>query len=287
MTTAAEKQTSPGAGRPDPNDFDIRQYVSGIGANLAGPANVIMQHSWPGVGYGVKESRVESGSALKHPVKRGRTTFTYLAVALFGTEEDRRAFRRAVNKQHVQVRSDELSPVQYSAMDPHLQLWVAACLYYGTLDMCERMFGPLPDAEADALYRYCARMGTSLQVREDMWPADRAAFQDYWERGVAQARIDDTMRTYLDSLTRLEHLPKIVQRMSADKTLFWTRGFLPPEFRRQMGYSWSDAEELEFSRRLRRIGRIQRRLPAPVRIFPFNALLWDMRRRHRKGIPLV
>ena len=55
-------------------------------ALLAGPANVIMQLARPGVGYGVLESRVESGRADLHPIKRARTTFTYLAVAVAGTE---------------------------------------------------------------------------------------------------------------------------------------------------------------------------------------------------------
>ncbi len=45
-------------------------------ALLAGPANVIMQLARPGVGYGVLESRVESGRVDRHPIKRARTTFT-------------------------------------------------------------------------------------------------------------------------------------------------------------------------------------------------------------------
>ena len=54
-------------------------------ALLAGSANVIMQLALPGVGYGVMESRVESGRIDRHPIKRARTTFTYLAVAGRGT----------------------------------------------------------------------------------------------------------------------------------------------------------------------------------------------------------
>jgi uncharacterized protein (DUF2236 family) len=54
-----------------------------------------------------------------------------------------------------------------------------------------------------------------------------------------------------------------------------------------MGYSWSDEEQEQFDRRLRRIGRIQRALPEPARVFPFNLMLWDMRRRTRRGSPLV
>ncbi len=52
----------------------------------AAAANVVMQLAWPGVGYGVVESKVDSGSILKHPWKRLRTTSQYLAVAVFGSE---------------------------------------------------------------------------------------------------------------------------------------------------------------------------------------------------------
>jgi uncharacterized protein (DUF2236 family) len=268
--------------------FDIRRYLVGVGGDLPGPANVIMQLSWPEVGYGVKESRVESGSAMKHPYKRARTTFTYLSVAMLGNDDDRRNFAKAVNGQHAQVRSTESSPVTYNALNPELQLWVAACLYYGTLDLYERMHGPINDkSESDRFYAYCSRFGTTLQVREDMWPKDRAAFAEYWEAGVARANIDEPMRRYLDALTRLENLPKAAQRALAERSLFYTRGFLPPVFREQMGYAWSDDEEATFTRRLHRLGQMDRRLPTSVKVFPFSALLWDMRRRHRKGSPLV
>ena len=286
-TRTAGRAPSALDGWPAGAGFDIRRYLSGLGAQLAGPANVIMQLSWPGVGYGVKESRVESGNALKHPVKRARTTFTYLAVALLGTEEDQRIFRKAVNRQHAQVHSVESSPVSYSALDPTLQLWVAACLYYGTVDLTERMHGPLDPSTADRLYRYSSRLGTSLQVRPEMWPPDRAAFSRYWEESLAEVRIDDTIRDYLLSLARLEHIPAPVRPLLADRNLFWTRGFLPPLFREQMGFTWSAREEDDFNRRLRRLGRVDDLLPTPVRIFPFNLLLWDMRRRHRAGRPLV
>jgi uncharacterized protein (DUF2236 family) len=275
--------------QPAPETFDIRPFIFGMAGNLAGPANVIMQLSWPAVGYGVVESRVESGSAMKHPIKRSRTTFTYLAVAMLGTEEDRKVFRQAVNKQHVQVRPDEStrSPVDYNAMDPELQLWVAACLYYGFWDVYTRMHGPMDDATADAMYAYSSRMGTTLQVREDMWPADRAAFEVYWKEGLAKADIDDRVRRYLTSLANLENLPKWARRLSAKRTLFFTKGFLPPEIREQMHWTWSDEEEAKFNRHLKRLARIEPLLPSSVRLFPFNLMLRDLRRRVRKGKPLV
>src|ERR1700716_995928 len=89
-------------------------------ALLAGPANVIMQLGRPGVGYGVLESRVESGRVDLHPIKRARTTFTYLAVATQGSDAQKAAFRRAVNCAHAQVYSTPDSPVQYNGFDPNL-----------------------------------------------------------------------------------------------------------------------------------------------------------------------
>src|ERR1700738_5734483 len=50
-------------------------------ALLAGPANVIMQLAQPGVGYGVLESRVESGRVDRHPIKRTTTMFSLIPLA--------------------------------------------------------------------------------------------------------------------------------------------------------------------------------------------------------------
>jgi uncharacterized protein (DUF2236 family) len=288
-TTTAKAATEPVERAQVPPDFDIRPFLAGLGGGLAGAANVIMQLSWPGVGYGVMESRVDSGSAMKHPVKRARTTYTYIGVALLGNDEDRKAFRRAVNGQHAQVRNDadSKSPVAYSAMDPRLQLWVAACLYYGTVDFLERMHGPLDDATADALYAYCARFGTTLQVREDMWPPTREEFARYWEESLREVSIDDAVRDYLMALVRYANGPRWMQRRMGDRNVFVTTGFLPPQFREAMHLDWDDARQERFDRMMHRLGRVDRRLPNVVRNFPFNALLWDMRRRRRAGKPLV
>src|SRR5271156_6289232 len=132
-------------------------------------ANVIMQLSLPGVGYGVLESPVDSGNVYKHPFKRARTTGMYLAAATMGTEADRELIRRAVDSAHAQVRSTPQSPLSYNAFDPKLQLWVAACLYRYFIDQHEFLYGPLDDATADAVYQDGKRLGTTLQVREGMW----------------------------------------------------------------------------------------------------------------------
>ncbi len=273
---------------PVPDGFKMSRHMSMIGARLAGPANFTMQLAWPGVGYGVLNSRVESGSALKHPIKRSRTTFTYLAVAMLGTEQDRAVFRKAVNGQHAQVVSAPDEPVQYRAMDPRLQTWVAACLYYGTVDMIEKMHGPLDDETADALYAYGARFGTTLQMPAEAWPKDRAAFDEYWEASLAEVRIDEPVREMLMTLIRLDNMPWwLKNKRSADFGVFITSGFLPPAFREAMKLSWTDDDQAKFDRVAQRYGRRERMMPRWLRSFPFRILLWDMRIRKRLGLRLV
>ncbi|HAS12138.1 MAG TPA: hypothetical protein DCS55_16725, partial [Acidimicrobiaceae bacterium] len=105
----------------------IEESLSGMALGAAG-ANVIMQLSQLPVGHGVAKSRVASGRIHDHPIKRTRTTVAYLAIALLGTEEERAAMRREVDRQHRQVHSLPGDPVAYNAMSRDLQLWVAACL---------------------------------------------------------------------------------------------------------------------------------------------------------------
>lgn len=265
----------------------IEDEVDGIGAMLAGVANVIMQLSQPPVGYGVLESKVESGQITRHPLKRYRTTFTYLSVALMGTEEERATYRRAVGRSHVQVRSGPESPVSYSAFDPELQLWVAACLYRGAVDVHERFRGDMTDEDADAFYLQAARLGTTLQVEPDMWPPDREAFERYWEASLAKVSIDAPVREYLDDLVALRHLPVPLQVVAGGLSRFVTTGFLPPLFREQMHYRWSPRDQARFDRLIGALAFLNGLLPAPLRRFPLNYFLWDMRVRARLGLRLV
>jgi len=260
--------------------------VSGV-ALAAGTANVIMQLSWPEVGHGVVESPVESGRATLHPVKRARTTFTYLAVALWGTDDERRAYRQAVNGSHAQVRSTDDSPVAYNAFDPELQLWVAACLYRGLEDVHRAMYPDVGFRGEHGIYELGHRMGSTLQVREDRWPADRDAFEDYWTAGLERVSIDDTVRAYLTTLTDMTFMAPAVHRLLGPQHRFFTIGFLPQRFRDEMHFDWTPSQQRRFDRVLGAMGTVNRTLPAPVRQFPFNAYLADFRRRRRRGVALV
>lgn len=260
-------------------------------ALLAGPANVIMELSIPGVGHGVAESRVESGRIDRHPIKRARTTFTYIAVANAGTDEQKAAYRRAVNKSHAQVYSTPDSPVQYNAFDPELQLWVAACIYKGGIDVYRTFVGEMEDADADRLYREAMSLATTLQVPAEMWPADRAAFDKYWRESLEQVHIDDTVREFLYPIAagriRGVRLPRPLQRRVDSFNLLITTGFLPQRFRDEMRLPWDADMQRRFDRLMAVLAGVNRRLPRILRQFPFNWMLWDLDRRIKTGRPLV
>jgi uncharacterized protein (DUF2236 family) len=260
-------------------------------ALLLGPANVIMQLARPGVGYGVVESRVESGRADLHPIKRARTTFTYLAVATAGTDAQKAAFRRAVNGAHAEVYSTPDSPVEYNAFDPDLQLWVAACLYKGGVDFYRMFVGELDEQDADRYYRDGMVFGTTLQVPPEMWPPDRAAFDRYWQEQLDKVHIDDTVREYLYPIAvsriRGVPLPLVLRRLPERLALLITTGFLPQRFRDEMHLAWDAAKQRRFDRLISVLRTVNNLLPRFVRRFPFNVLLWDLDRRIKAGRPLV
>lgn len=271
----------------DSDAIDLRDYWDGITAMYAGAANVALQMlGAPGVAYGVMESKVESGRIDKHPIKRGRTTLTYLAVAVLGTDAERAAYRDAVNTSHRLVRSTAESPVSYNAFDPELQRWVAACLYFGLMDTWEKLHGPLDEELAERMYQQLHVLGTTLQMRRDQWPASRKEFYEYFEGRLATADVDAATVDFLRRLYRFEQMP--FWFAPAGRFLeFMNVGFTPPALRQKLGFRWTRLHQRIFDAITGATGAVNRHLPRVIRNLPFNLYLWDVRRRMRKGLPLV
>lgn len=250
-------------------------------------ANVIMQLASPGVGYGVLESPVDSGNVYRHPFKRARTTGTYLAAATIGTDSDRALIRSEVDRVHKLVRTQPTSPVRYHAMDPRLQLWVAACLYRYYVDQHEYLYGPLDDAAADAVYADARSLGTTLQVRPDMWPADRAAFDEYWKRSLDELWIDPPVREHLYGVAAMAFLPWPLRTIAGPFNVFATTGFLPTEFREHMELAWTPSQQRRFETLLSALRLADRVIPRGTWVGLYRIYLWDMRARHRLGLRVV
>ena len=250
-------------------------------------ANVIMQLCAPGVGYGVLESKVESGNLLRHPWKRLRTTAQYLAVAVLGNDADRTAIRQAIDGAHRQVKSGPDSPVRYNAFDRDPQMWVAACLFVGLEDGYQLLRGEMTAEQAEQFYRSAHTLGTTLQVTEDQWPATRAEFDGYWIDACSKVSMDEPVRRYLMDLVNLRMINPVLALPFRPLLKFLTGGFLAPVFRDAMGLGWGSGRQWCFETLFLLVAFANRFLPVFIRQGGSYLLLADVRRRVRKHAALI
>ncbi|MGN5238541.1 oxygenase MpaB family protein [Rhodococcus sp. SJ-3] len=267
----------------------VGDLVSPLGGTI-NAANVIMQLADPGVGQGVVDSSVDSGRADLHPIKRARTTGTYLAVAVFGTETDREYLRETVRKIHARVVSEPNADVSYSANSPRLQLWVAVCLLKYFIDQHEFLHGPLTENEYTSVLSDGITLATTLNVRPDSWPRTRDEYDALWREGLTRISMNDGVREYLTRLCNLSFLEMRLGRAGrAAHEIFGrdfeliTRGALPPEFRKVMHYDWTADDQRRFDRYLRTMRAVHRMTPHVWRLL-WHVYLVDMRIRRRLGV---
>lgn len=148
---------------------------------LGGGAALLLQLAHPTVAHAVAgHSRF-----ARDPMRRLRHTLGYVYAISLGTPEVAGAAASAVDRAHAGIPG---------ATDPEPQLWVGATLYGVGMQVHELLFAPLPDAVADEVYAVSGRLGTSLQVPPELWPADRAAFAAYWERTLPTLTVGDEAR---------------------------------------------------------------------------------------------
>lgn len=254
-------------------------------------ANIIMQLSLPPVGEGVSESRVVSGSPRRRPIKRGRTTAQYLAIAILGDDRDRDAMREAVAEVHREVVSTADSSVRYSGNAAALQKWVAVCLFRYFLDQHELVHGRLRAPERDVLVRSGVTLATGVNVRPEQWPQSWAELEAYWAETAPQLSISAEVRRDFETLADLSFLAeawgplgRLISRLLGRPYHFLTRASLPAEFRALMGWTWSAREQRRFERVLAVMRRVDRVLnPWSLRC-AYRLYVWDFRLRRRLGL---
>jgi uncharacterized protein (DUF2236 family) len=145
------------------------------------------------------------------------------------------------------------------------------------------LLGPLSDADADGLYDHCRRLGTTLQVPDRAWPADRTAFEAYWRETSAGVHYDDPVRDHLLAVTELRMLPRWMRLGNARLNRFATVGSLPPAFRSAMRLDWSERDQQRFDRLFAVLRVVTRLMPRWARMLPIRLQLLEVRLRIRRG----
>lgn len=253
-------------------------------------ANVVMQLANPAVGYGVVESRVERGRGDLRPIKRGRTTAQYLAVATLGSDSDRSFFHESVHQIHAQVTSTGSSPVRYSANSARSQLWVALCLVRYYTDQWQMLHGPLTVAELDHVVELATPLGTTLNVPAEWWPATWAEFEAAFSEGLESVGIDETVRDYLQGLAdfavleiRMKKLGTLAHKTIGPWNLSMTKFAVPPRIREEMRWEITPDDLRRRRVVLALTSALEKVAPRPLRgYYALNIL--DLRVRRRLGI---
>jgi uncharacterized protein (DUF2236 family) len=234
----------------------VSRYASD-GVLIAGGARaILLQVAEPAVAAGV----ARHSDFAHRPVERLRNTLTFAYAVVLGTPDDAARVATLVNRAHVPVSRAE---------DAELQLWVAATLYDTAVTMHDRVFGPADDALADELYHAYAALGTSLQMPAALWPANRAAFSDYWAGRIDSLSVTNDARRIAHDLFAPVTAPAWL-RAGLPMGRLLTLDLLPASIRAAYGFEWTPRD----ARRARRAWSLLRFL---VAVTPHRFRSWPSR----------
>ncbi|NLC61178.1 MAG: DUF2236 domain-containing protein [Gammaproteobacteria bacterium] len=260
----ADSRTDP----PSPNRVTLASINREAYIYFGAGATVAWQMAMPSVGRGV----ANHSTTLQRPLERLRATMAYVYAVSLGTDAQRATIARHVNRAHVPVKGPG-----YSAFDRDLQLWVAATLYRGALDVYHLFEGPLPPADRESVYRQAWRFGSTLQVEDSQWPPNAAAFDRWWDEQVAQLSVDEQVRDYMHAVLDGRHAPWYL-RPAMPLQRFVTRGLLPPALREMFGFEWTTRDERRWAQFRRWAPRLYWATPRVLRHLPAKYYLGQIGR---------
>jgi uncharacterized protein (DUF2236 family) len=139
----------------------------------------------------------------------------------------------------------------------------------------EKIYGPLDDESADAMYRDYAKLGTALQLPPDMWPKDRGAFNRYYDERMAGLRASDAAIRVGRGLLYPQHAA-LWYRAIMPFARFLTAGLLPDHLRNDFGLPWSGRHERRFHRTMKALAVTYPRLPQNLRHWFKNYCLSEL-----------
>lgn len=234
-----------------------------------GAAAILLQVAMPGVAKGVDN---HSNFAYR-PLHRLQTTLTYIYCMAFGTRQEKKVIIETVNRAHAPVKG-----VDYSADDPHLQMWVAATLYATGIYLYEEVFGEMESYKADLIYQEYSVLALSLRVSRDVWPKDRNAFWLYWDEQVSKLEITDHARHVAKDLLYNKQLP-LIFRSGLPIVRLMTAEMLPARVREGYGMRSTGPKKTVYKTIMLGAKIGYPIIPKFIRCYPLKYYMKGMRRR--------
>jgi len=240
-----------------PGDAVIRRVNREAILLAGGGRALLMQLAHPLVARGVHEhSNFEAD-----PYPRLWRTLEATYTVVFGTDAQARAVARHLERLH-----DRVTGPGYRANDPELLLWVHATLIDTSLEIYERVYGPLPLDEAARYYDDSTCMAELLGVPRAMQPPDLAGFRRYVADTVAALEVTPTALALSRSILH-PPLPRLAYPVAALQRLV-TTGLLPSTLRGQYRLPWSPMRAAAFGASVAATRAVYPRLPAGLRGAP-------------------
>jgi uncharacterized protein (DUF2236 family) len=261
-----------------PKDSVIRKVSLEPALLLGAGRALLLQLADPAVAHGVRD---HSGFR-ENPFKRLQGTLEAVYGAVFGSETLAEGIGRRLHWIHELV----VGP-GYRANDPEHLLWVHATLVDTALGCYTRYVGTLSADEEAAYYADQIRLAELFGVPRREQPATIADFRAYVDDRIRTIEVTDTGRDLIGfildpTLPANLHVPMApvlgVQRLV-------TLGTLPAPVRDQLDVAWDERSRRRFEAAERRLRRINRATPRPVRALGpqlwGQALTWQAARHVR------
>lgn len=220
----------------------LRQVVGDRVTGLSGPRALLVMAAHPVAFAGF----FAHTGALDDPYARLERTARVMNAVAFGTREHADRSTAHVRAMHRRVRGELAEPAgrfpagtPYRADDPELLLWILAALAESALLVYRKYVRALDHGEQDALWRDYRVVGRLFGLRERDMPRDIDAFEAYMAGMYASGDLvvtEPARELAVDVVLR----PPVGLRMRPLLELVnqVTVGLLPPDVRRQYGFSW-------------------------------------------------
>ncbi|OAA66092.1 hypothetical protein ISF_03930 [Cordyceps fumosorosea ARSEF 2679] len=235
---------------------------------LGGQFAILCQWAHPGLAIGTyKRSNFASRVA-----NRLKTTLRFMNAAVYGTREQQEAIFSVVHRYHAPVRGEN-----YDANDPELHKWTAATLFVAFVVIHDLVFGPLPRAAQERLFKQSAVYGTSLRMPAEMWPETLDDFWAYWDHNIATLKVTDEARSLARDLLWPVNLPLGLTALSPLARLV-TANVLPERLAREYELEPSAASRALFGTVAYGMATVYPMLPLSIRQSKHAGSMGDLER---------
>ncbi len=232
---------------------------------------ILLQLAHPQIGRAI----AEHSDFAANPLSRLVHTLGYIYALSNGTAQQQRTMINYVDAAHRPVhapRDKNSGAPAYSALDPKLQLWVAATLFDSARLIGSQLLPAWDQDASEELYQQYARLGDTLQMPTDYWPPSEADFTTYFAEVTAKLEVTEQTR----ELAR--------QLFSGSKAPWWIRAGLPlmrdvsiaqlpANVREQFGYQLTRKIQRRNRQVVRTAWLATRVLPKAIRHLPMKLML--------------